>query len=229
MRTTKNWLAKYFENNRGRLIDKWVHYFDIYDNHFSRFRGQRPVVLEIGVYHGGSLQMWKKYFGRGAEIIGLDIDDRTQALSEPGARVIIGDQSDRSFLQRLRSDIGPVDIVIDDGGHTMNQQIVSFEELWPTVKDGGLYLAEDLHTSYWSEYGGGYRQPGTFIEYVKALIDQEHAWHARPGDGLEIDAYTRSIRSIHVYDSVIVIEKANVARPYSERTGTPAFPMLDDR
>jgi len=224
-----NWLEKYFHNNPGRLIDKWAHYFDIYDRHFSEFRSKKVTVVEIGVFHGGSLQMWKKYFGRKSTITGVDVDDRTLQLAEPGIFVVLGDQADRLFLASLGKSLGPIDIVIDDGGHTMEQQITSFEELWPFVSEGGVYLVEDLHTSYWPEYGGAHKKEGTFIEFVKSLIDQEHAWHARPEDRLEIDAYTRSIKGIHVYDSIVVVEKGVVAKPYSERTGTPFFPMADDR
>lgn len=229
MEHVANWLEKYFRDNPGRLIDKWVHYFEIYDRHFSKYRGTAVKVVEIGVYHGGSLQMWKKYFGRRATITGVDIDERVRELTEARIEIVIGDQADRTFLSELALKVGTIDIVIDDGGHTMEQQIVSFEELWPSLSDGGVYLAEDLHTSYWDEFGGGFKREGTFIEYVKNLIDQQHAWHAREGEGLEIDDFTRSIRGIHVYDSIVVIDKGVVSKPYSERTGKPAFPMIDNR
>jgi hypothetical protein len=85
-------------------------------------------------------------------------------LAERGTEVVIGDQEDREFLARLRDRLGTVDLVIDDDGHTMGQQIATLEELWPAVRDGGLYVVEDLHTSYWEEFGGGWRQPGTFVE-----------------------------------------------------------------
>ncbi len=225
-----NWLRKYFRRNPGRLINKWDHYFDIYDRHLSRYRGKAPVVLEIGVYHGGSLQMWKKYFGRGATIYGIDVDERTRDFGEDGIHIVIGDQSDREFLRELVTRIGPIDIVIDDGGHTMEQQIVSFEELWPAVVDGGEYIVEDLHTSYWGHYGGGLGRSGTFIEWAKDLIDRQHAWHmsdpelARDGK-LEPDEYTRSIRGMHIYDSVIVFDRARVERPWTMRTGSPSFPL----
>jgi SAM-dependent methyltransferase len=221
----KNPLRDYFASNRGRLIHKWDHYFDIYHRHLSQFRRKRVTLLEIGVFHGGSLQMWKKYFGRKASIIGLDVDERTRSLAEPQIEIVIGDQGDRAFLQKMRSEFGPFDIVIDDGGHTMEQQIRSFEELWPAVKDGGVYVVEDLHTSYWDEYGGGHLRQGTFIEYAKRLIDAQHAWHAREGDGLDVDDFTRSLRGMHVYDSVIVFDKARVGRPYASMTGTPSFPL----
>jgi hypothetical protein len=218
-----NPLRRYFRRNSGRLIHKWMHYFDIYDRHFSAYRFKPVTVVEFGVSHGGSLQMWKKYFGRSARIIGVDIDPRCAALGGPGIEIVIGDQGDRDFLTALRDRIGPIDVLIEDGGHTMVQQTATFEVFWPSIRTCGVYLVEDLHTSYWDEYGGGYKKPGTFIEYAKALIDQLNAWHARPGDGLTPDEYSRSIGGMHVYDSIIVFDKAVVEPPHAEMTGHPSF------
>lgn len=218
-----NDLEDHFYKNTGRLIHKWIHYFDIYDRHFKCYRNRPTTLLEIGVYHGGSLQMWKSYFGPSARIIGLDIDPRCLAFQDEQIEVFIGDQEDREFLQTLRSELGPVDIVIDDGGHHMSQQLTSFNELWPAVVEGGIYLIEDLHTSYWAEYGGGYLRPGTFIEFSKSLVDSINAWHAR--DQHPVDAYTHSVGGMHIYDSIIVFDKANVAVPEHRMTGTPSFPL----
>ena len=63
-----NDLEKYFRQNDKRLIHKWAHYFDVYDRHFSKYRNKEIVVLEIGVSQGGSLQMWRNYFGTDAQI-----------------------------------------------------------------------------------------------------------------------------------------------------------------
>jgi hypothetical protein len=214
-----NPLWVYFQENQGRLIHKWHHYFDIYHNHFSRFRGREITLLEIGVFHGGSLQMWKHYFGPKARIFGVDVDARCLALSDDQARVIIGDQADRGFLRDLKRDIGPMDIVIDDGGHTMIQQLHSFEELFPAVKEDGLYLVEDLHTSYWDEYGGGFKHPGSFIEYSKSFIDRINAWHSRD-PSLVPDEVTRTTTGLHIYDSVLVLEKfPNPTAPRVSKTG----------
>src|SRR5712691_846135 len=173
-----NDLEKYFTHNPGRLIHKWTHYFEIYDRHLSRFRGTDVHLVEIGVYHGGSLQMWKHYFGPTSRIFGVDIDPRCKKLEEKQIEIFIGDQEDRGFLKSLAAKIPRVDILIDDGGHTMAQQINTFEELFPHVDGNGVYLCEDLHTSYWEKYGGGFRKPGTFVEYSKSFIDYINAWHS---------------------------------------------------
>jgi len=167
--------------------------------------------------------MWRDYFGRKARIIGVDIEPKCAKLGGKQIEIVIGDQEDRDFLSSLRDRIGPIDIVIEDGGHTMTQQINTFEEIWPGVRDGGVFLIEDLHTSYWDNYGGGMRRPGTFIEYAKNLVDQMNAWHSRDKDLLAVDEYSKSIRGMHVYDSIVVFDKAKVKRPTHEKTGTPSW------
>jgi cephalosporin hydroxylase len=218
-----NPLERYFYDNKGRLIHKWLHYFDIYDRHFSPYRGKEITVVEFGVSHGGSLQMWKKYFGRKARIVGVDINPDCARFVEPQIEVVIGDQEDRKFLRALRKKVGDIDVLIEDGGHTMTQQINTFEVLWPAVRDGGVFLLEDLHTSYWPNYDGGHKKPGTFIEYAKDLIDQMNAWHSRD-ESLEVDKYTRTIKGMHVYDSIIVFDKGEVTKPKHKRRGTPTLP-----
>lgn len=218
-----NPLTAYFHSNQGRLITKWLHYFDIYHRHFAPFRNRPVTVVEFGVFQGGSLQMWRDYFGSEARIIGVDIEPRCLEFAEPQIEIHIGDQGDRRFLRQLAQDVGPIDIVIDDGGHKMRQQIATFEELWPSVVDGGVFLTEDLHTSYWRRYGGGYRRSGSFIEFVKNLIDQQHAWHSRDAESFVVDDYTRTVRGIHLYDSVVVFDKATIEKPKSKKTGVRSF------
>ena len=231
-----NDLERYFYDNPGRLIDKWKHYFEIYDRHLARFRHQPINVVEIGVYKGGSLQMWKRYFGPQARIFGVDINPECAAFAEEQVEIFIGSQEDRVFLKLLAERVPTIDVLIDDGGHTMAQQIATFEELFPRVAPHGIYVCEDLHTSYWEEYGGGYRAPNTFIEYSKNFIDYIHAWHARepkppskprwyerelpPEPRLSVSEFTRSTHSLHFYDSVLVIEKRPMQPPSSLRTGT---------
>lgn len=215
----ENPIWRYFSHNKGRVIHKWHHYFDIYHNHFQRFRGRPVNLLEIGVFHGGSLQMWKSYFGRRAKIYGVDIDPRCKELEEDQIEIFIGNQADREFLSELRRKVGHLDIVIDDGGHSMIQQITTFEELFPFVEGTGVYLVEDLHTSYWEEFGGGYKVNGSFIEYAKGFIDSINAWHSRDPE-LVPNTLTKSVTGIHFYDSVLVIEKyPNNSKPNQSMTG----------
>jgi hypothetical protein len=220
-----NDLQRYFEGNaHGRQIDKWLHYFEIYERHFARFRGRAVRVLEIGVFHGGSLRMWRDYFGPAATICGLDINPACLGLAEEGIEVLVGDQTDREFLRRLRLSTLPFDILIDDGGHRPEQQIASFEELYPHITPEGVYLCEDLHANYWADYGGGVRRPGTFIEYSKALVDRVNAWASREPAALAVDDFTRSTHSLHFYPSVLVIEKRPMTPIRKNRIGLPTVP-----
>lgn len=201
-----NPLEQFFFLQPHKKMTKWSHYFEVYHRHFEPFRNRPITVLEVGVFGGGSLQMWKKYFGPQCNIIGIDIMEECKAYEEEQIKIYIGSQEDRNFLRRLKSEIGRVDIIIDDGGHAMNQQIVTFEELFPILSDGGVYLCEDMHTSYWPDFGGGYKQPDTFMEYSKNFVDGLNARYSL-SDALKADEFTRHIRGIHYYDSMIVLEK----------------------
>ena len=217
-----NELESYFKNNPGRQIFKWHHYFEIYDRHFKRFRGEKIVVVEIGVFQGGSLQMWKKYFGSKAKIYGIDINPRIAELREENIDIKIGSQSDRDFLRKLKNELPPIDILIDDGGHKMKQQIFTFQELFSKIKPDGVYVCEDLATSYHIGYGGGYKRRGTFIEFSKNLIDKLNAFHSEQ-TLLSADQLTESIDSLHYYDNMLVIEKKPRSRPVASKTGIPFF------
>lgn len=219
-----NDLEKYFRSNKKRLLHKWEHYFDIYDRHFARFRGKKVVILEIGLFHGGSLQMWKDYFGKNAKIYGVDINPQCKMFEEKNVEVFIGSQSDRNFLRSLKARIPKVDILIDDGGHTMKQQIVTFEEMYDHVKEDGIFLCEDLHTSYWSNFSGGVKRRGTFIEYSKNFIDMLNAYHSQQRS-LKVNNITRTLNSIHYYDSIIVLEKKPHPQPVESATGSPSYEM----
>ena len=171
-------IENYFYNNEKNLIHKWDHYFEIYDRHFKKYKDKDVVLLEVGVSRGGSLQMWSDYFGKGSKFFGIDIDPRCKEFENENTKIFIGSQSDRKFLGYVKDNIPPVDILIDDGGHYMNQQIILFEELFGYVKKNGVYLCEDTHSSYWLIFGGGYKRRGTFIEYSKNFIDMLNAFHS---------------------------------------------------
>lgn len=221
-RGRSNPLEKYFRENTGREIVKWQHYFEIYHRHFAAFCGRSPVVVEIGVLKGGSLQMWHHYFGAGTRVVGIDIDPKCLEFEDGDTTILIGDQADRKFLATVREQVPRVDILIDDGGHSMTQQITTFEELYPHVQPEGIYLCEDIQTSLWPEFGGGYAKPGTFLEYGKSLIDKLYGWHSRDPAALTVDAFTLSAHSLHFYDGVLVIEKRPMERPRVYMTGETA-------
>ena len=149
-----------FDGHRGRTIRKWPHYFPIYERHFAHLVDTRPAFIEIGCGKGGSLQMWRTYFGPGARIIGLDIRPECREYEEPGIHVRIGDQADSAFLGSVLDEFGPPDAVLDDGSHLMQDVTASFHHLYPALADRGVYMVEDLHTAYWPRFGGGWRRKG---------------------------------------------------------------------
>lgn len=213
-----NPLEEYFYSNPGRATCKWHHYFDIYHRHLERFRGKSPVVVEIGVAAGGSLPMWHHYFGPGSRLIGIDVDPACRQFADDRTTIMIGDQADRQFLATVRERVPHVDILIDDGGHRMDQQIATFEELFPHLDANGVYVCEDTHTSLLPDWGGGIGRSGTFLAYAKALVDRLHAWHSQDAAALQVDAFTRSTHGIHFYDSVVVVEKRPIPPPRSMQT-----------
>lgn len=217
-------LQKYFENNSGNCVDKWLHYFDIYDFWFKKYQNKPVIILEVGVFQGGSLDMWKDYFGDRAQIFAIDVNPLCKQFESENIKIFIGSQEDKNFLKYVKTQIPKVDILIDDGGHSMNQQIVTFEELYGHIKDDGLYLCEDLHTSYWRNYGGGYKKSNSFIEYSKNFIDSINAWHAR-SEKLKINEFTKSTYSLHYYPSILVIQKRIMETPKSKRNGQISIPI----
>lgn len=219
-----NPLEAWFSGNRGRAANKWPHYFPVYHRHLARYRGTSPVVVEFGVQHGGSLQMWRDYFGPGCSVTGADIDPRCACLElGDGITVVTGDQEDREFLRELAGRLGGIDVVIDDGGHSMAQQLATLEGMWPAVRDGGTFLTEDVHTSYRAGYGGGYRRPGTFAERAKDMIDRINAWHSQD-PALYADYWTRTVAGMHVYDSIVVLDKETRTEPLPPlTTGSLSF------
>ena len=215
-------IEDYFYNNEKNLIHKWDHYFEIYDRHFKKYKDKDVVLLEVGVSKGGSLQMWSDYFGKGSKFFGIDIDPRCKEFENENTKIFIGSQSDKKFLGYVKDNIPPVDILIDDGGHYMNQQIILFEELFGYVKKNGVYLCEDTHSSYWLVFGGGYKRRGTFIEYSKNFIDMLNAFHSEQSK-YKINNFTKSVNSIHYYDSVLVIEKRKREKPKDVVSGIISF------
>jgi hypothetical protein len=218
-----------FNEHEGKLIHKWDHYFDIYDRYLSNYRGQQINILEIGISHGGSMQLWKKYFGDKAHIFAVDVNPECKKLQEENTTIFIGSQSDPVFLADIIKKMPLLDVVIDDGGHTMIQQKTSFEYLYPRVKDNGIYIVEDTHTSYWHQYHGGYKKRSSFIEYSKNLIDALYDGHIENEPRLKPNNITKNINSITFFDSVVVFEKKLREKPFHLQKGTETITSYNDK
>jgi hypothetical protein len=212
--------AFFSANKAGHVLDKWIHYFPIYTRHLTPYVGRRVSVLEIGVYRGGSMRMWSRFFGPQARLVGVDIDPVAMISAGEQYTVVIADQADPEAMRKLAEKHGPFDVVIDDGGHSMIQQITSIETLFPLLNEGGIYLVEDCHTSYWSEYGGGRGREGTFIEWVKTRLDDLNGYHQN--DAVE-PVWTRQVDGIHLYDSFVVLDKKTRFPPFAEQNGGAEF------
>ena len=197
-------LYEYFLAQRGRSMIKFAHYFAIYEQIFARFRNLPVLMFEIGTGYGGSAQMWKKYFGPMAKIVTIDIIDKSD-IAESQIYPRRGHQADTAFLSTLIDEFGSPDIVFDDGSHQNSDIRTTFEYLFPKVSPNGVYLIEDLNTSYSAKFGGGYKHPGSFIEYTKDLIDQLNAVNANMGE-LKTE-FSDTAYSISFFDMLISIEK----------------------
>ncbi len=208
------------QHRNTRVMHKWEHYFEIYERFLSPIRRANPVVLEIGVQLGGSVEMWRDYFGLATRIYGVDINPDARRQEDIVTRVFIGDQSDRTFLRSLVREIGTPDVVIDDGGHTANQQITAFEELYPALSANGLYFVEDTHTSLWRGQFMDRQDQQSFLQYSFARCAQLMEWTGRPENfqvlGTDQNAtlagsvseFCRTTKAITFFDSMIVYERA---------------------
>lgn len=213
-------------DNLERHCGKHSHYFEVYDRHVQKYVGTKPLVVEVGICRGGSAEMWQKYFGDGATIVGIDADPEAfkEEYQTPGCIQLRGDQGSAEFWAEFCEKYPEIDVFIDDGGHHMTQQITTLIEVWESIKPGGIYICEDTHTSYWAEYGGGLRRPQSFMEYSKKIIDVLNSLHVRDADKTQdekiFQEYFQDIASMHFYDSMVIIEKG--PRPESKLvTSTP--------
>jgi SAM-dependent methyltransferase len=209
-----------FLTNDQRLIHKWKHYFPAYERHLSKFVNTDVVFLEIGCGQGGSLQMWKRFLGPYARIIGIDLRPECKEFAEDQIEIRIGDQSDKAFLLDVCKEFGAPDVVLDDGSHIMSHIRATFSVLYAQVPRNGVYLVEDLHAAYWPEFEGGLKRKESFIETCKDLIDELNADHSR--EALPATEFSRSTLSMHFYDSMVVFEKGRHGNKDAPQIGQPA-------
>jgi 23S rRNA U2552 (ribose-2'-O)-methylase RlmE/FtsJ len=197
-----NPMADYFESHtEGRGIWKYSHYLDVYHRHFAKFIDQEVHVVEIGIFSGGSLDMWKQYFGPKARIYGVDIREECKVYAGDRVEVFVGDQADHGFWKRFKEKVPKVDILIDDGGHLPNQQIATLEEMLPHLRPGGVFVCEDTLSI-------SARFPG----YIHGMVRHLNAFAFRPSDlVVDASAFQSSIHSIHFYPYMTIIDKAPVS------------------
>mgnify|MGYP001093028390 CR=1 FL=1 len=171
-------------------------YFDTYDALFERYRGKDITFVEIGILGGGSLFMWRDYFGPQARIIGVDLNPAAKKWEADGFEILIGSQSDVSFWEDFSKKVGPIDILLDDGGHTYVQQIITTECMLDNIKDGGMLVVEDTHTSYMRGFG---RKRYSFMNYVKLTADRLHKRFRR----FKTTNPDERIWSVQVFESIV--------------------------
>ena len=194
-----NPLRAYFDAvTEGPGVWKWRHYFDVYHRHLHKFVGREVTVVEVGVFGGGSLRMWRHYFCEDCSVHGVDIQEACKAYKDSHTTIHIGDQEDRVFWQQFRESTPSVDVLIDDGGHLPEQQMVTLEEMLPHLRPGGVYICEDVHRA-----GNG------FAAFVHSLADGLNAFD--PGAQHQLTStptpFQAAVYSIHLYPFVVVIEK----------------------
>jgi len=221
MSTLLNSLAQKFGTDKSSDIHN-------YCNKYSKFlpfkRYDNLNIMEIGVLDGKSLLTWQEYFYK-SNILGIDINPDCKQYEDKENRITveIGSQADHVFLNDIMREYAPFDMILDDGSHMNEHVIFSFEHLFQSVKSGGLYVIEDIGTSYWSDYGGGLREPQTSIEYFKKLVDDinfrgilnfnQSNVHARREDWCEENIKNEQpdcvtdIESINFLNGIIIITK----------------------
>jgi hypothetical protein len=221
-----NALWDFFESRKeGRGIWKWSHYFPIYERHFARFRGREVHVLEVGIYSGGSLELWSEYFGPRCHVYGVDIAPSCRAYENDHTKIFIGDQADRGFWRQFKRQVPRLDIVIDDGGHQFGQQVATLEELLPHLWPGGVYLCEDVHQKF-----------NQFASYVYGLEHDLNGFDGANGDvndserriACPASPFQSAVSSVHAYPYVFVIERTQgpIREFVAPKHGTQWEPFL---
>lgn len=184
-------------------FSKWNYYFPIYEKYFLEFKDKPINLLEIGVDKGGSLELWKKYFGENVTLFGLDINPSAKNIDENLAKIYIGNQRDKLLLNRIVKN-SPPDIIIDDGSHIIKDIKVTLETLFKHLKPGGIYIIEDLHTNYY-KYWSGVIIKHNFNKYLREIIEDLHSSHHNKK--LKHPDISNYCDSIYIHDSVVVIKK----------------------
>lgn len=143
-------------------------YVKYYKKWLDSIKNNNLKLLEIGVEKGRSHLMWKDYMPNSI-IYGIDIVNDCLKFNQDRIHIEIGSSTDKIFSDNFYTKNGPFDIIIDDGCHCSYSQIKTFELYFPYVVNGGLYIIEDLHTSYWEGFTS--KNEKTCVSYLRDLVE----------------------------------------------------------
>ena len=201
--------------NANKKVTKWDSYFDVYERWLQRYSGTSISLFEIGVCEGGSLLMWRDYLGKGAKVVGIDIEPSTKEIFKDNKEEIyveIGDQSDNSFLSKIIDTHGAPDIVIDDGSHRRRDIWKSLQFFLPRMKPGSVYLVEDLHGPFWDPSDPQSEVNSIYSDFLRIV----HSLNAPGSRGtLTYNKEWSRVYSVSFYWSIAVIEVGRSPDQYS--------------
>lgn len=184
----------------------------IYESYLGRWRDEPVKLLEIGIggdpfpaTGGSSLRMWRDFFQNGS-IHAIDINDKSPH-AEDRVHVYRGSQNDTLFLKSVAERIGKIDVIVDDGSHFSSHVITSFQVLFPYLASGGLYIVEDIGTSYWPDFEGSTDpgEPSTSMNYFKRAVDGIQ-WPNSRGAVTQTPLFTQ-LEFVHFWLNFIVLKK----------------------
>jgi len=218
-----NEYAKLFSQLKRHSL-KWDNYPEVYMEVFDGLRGRKDLkILEIGVLHGGSLELLRAFFDKSSRIMGIDIDNKCANVATDDTSIRIGSSTDPDFLNKCVKELGGIDIVIDDGSHDSRHQRIAFETLFPLLKDGGIYLIEDLEHSYYWGSRGLFFLPFTFMNYAKRTSEQVNsAFRAFRKRGV-LRGTSENLWSVKFYTGIVVFTKKLRSRPRIIESGNLKF------
>jgi len=193
-----NRIHQIFKESKYSTI-KYKNYFSIYSKLFEKYVNKKITFVEIGILNGGSLFVWKKYFGKNAKIIGIDLNPNAKKFEKYGFKIFIGDQADPKFWKKFFKKENNIDIILDDGGHTNKQQIITTNSCIPNINNGGMLVIEDTHTSYQKEFNNSSKY--SFINYSKKIIDDIN--YRFPKLGSFKNSLNNKIYSVEFFESIV--------------------------
>lgn len=205
-----NPFERYFDSvATGKGVWKWRQYFPAYERHLGKFRGRKDVHIgEIGIYSGGSLEMWQQVFGPDAYIYGIDISNSTKVYEEEDTtnhtRIFIGDQGQNTFWDDFQKQVPKLDVIIDDGGHSLEEMEVTLKRMLFHLRPGGVFITEDITGA-----------KNEFFKYCLKFFQELHHDGPKDQEGkVKASKMQDIIDSVHYYPWLLVVEKRETPRNY---------------